>query len=471
MKVLIVGDNPNVRGGVCNYTRPLFLALNDNDIETYYLYSASRLKADYRLFSKTFIEKDDSQDFKNLYKIVNSKNLDLNYDHLYLDTNSIENDKVFKKFIEKVNPDVVHINEMIGFSSNIVNICKSKGVKVIISVHEYWWLCPKRVMVDYNRKVCEGPSNINKCTYCIDKASVGYSSKNRKKSYLINNYVRKYNLQWVKDKITTTNNRKVDKDVDLNFGGEGFELKDEFLTPLVNRLSSNIESLNKSDLILCVSEDVKNHLVKYGVLESKLLVNHIGSMIAENKIEHKKNINPELISFGFIGGVSYYKGVHQLISAYSLLHKDEIDKSELHIYGSGSPDYINAIDELINNLELKNKVFLHGRFEHKDLESITNSLDISILPSLCADTAPQTIFESFSCGLPVIGPSIGGFSDFIKHNVNGLIFEGASVESLSSAMSKVIADPELINKFKSRLTSPKKMDEHLKEIIELYENT
>jgi len=58
MKILIIGDNPSVTGGVCNYTRPLFEMLSrDNDIV--YLYSSSRVNPEYDFSFKTRIIKDN----------------------------------------------------------------------------------------------------------------------------------------------------------------------------------------------------------------------------------------------------------------------------------------------------------------------------------------------------------------------------------------------------------------------------
>ena len=40
MKVLLIGDNPAITGGVCNYTRPIFNHLS-KDLNIQYLYSSS----------------------------------------------------------------------------------------------------------------------------------------------------------------------------------------------------------------------------------------------------------------------------------------------------------------------------------------------------------------------------------------------------------------------------------------------
>lgn len=468
MKVLIVGDNPNFKGGVCNYTRPLFEGLRERRIDVSYLYSASRLKADYRLYGDTFIEEDSSYD--GLYKIVNSDNLDLNYDRLDLDIESKYNDDVVLKYLSDSKPDLVHINEIIGFSSNIITICNELSIPVIVTVHEYWWLCPKRVMVDYNRKVCSGPVDLERCSYCISKVQDNYSSKNRKNSYKLNKILDNFNLTWIKELKNMFSKSEINEVAleNLEFGDSDYRRVEENVTILSERLETNITRLNGCAKVICVSEDVKKHLSRFGVNEAVLHVQHIGSLIGDRRIKHTKEVEDSCIRFGFIGGVSYYKGVHQLVEAFRQLPKAAKDKAELHLYGSGSPSYMAALKNLAVSEIKNNKIFLYGRFEHTQLEEITNKVDIAVLPSLCADTAPQTIFESFSCGLPVIAPSIGGFSDFVHDGYNGLIFKGADIKSLSEKMLSVIEEPSMLSHFKKNISSPKSMTQHLIEIEQTY---
>ena len=104
----------------------------------------------------------------NYIKLINSKGLVFNYDQLKVDHTGWF-DFIFKKILKEHNIDIVHINELYGFSSNINKIVKSKKIKVFVTVHDYWWLCPHKVMIDFNEKNCEGPESTTKCSYCVYK--------------------------------------------------------------------------------------------------------------------------------------------------------------------------------------------------------------------------------------------------------------------------------------------------------------
>jgi glycosyltransferase involved in cell wall biosynthesis len=239
---------------------------------------------------------------------------------------------------------------------------------------------------------------------------------------------------------------------------------------LSDRLIANINSLNNCDLVIGVSQDVKKHLMRYGVAEEKILVQHIGSTIADTKIHHSKTVQKEKIIFGFIGGVSYYKGVHQLVDAFISMPENYKKKANLKIFGKYNDNYKESVEiNIIQDKTYKDHIIFYGRYSPKNIKNITNEVDIAILPSLCADTAPQTIFESFSSELPIIAPAIGGFTDFIEHKKNGLIYEASNVESLKESLMYIIDNSELIDVMRSNIPKMKTISDNAKELINLYD--
>ena len=467
MNILIIGDYPLFSGGVTNYTRPLAQELSKNH-NVHYLYSSTRIGSDSFFKKRKIINKNFSNFNFSAYELVNGDAQYKNYNNISVD-NANWFDQKFKIFLKDLKIDIIHVNEIFGFSTSMINEAISNNIKVFITVHEYWWLCLHRVMVDYNRKVCDGPFSMQKCAYCVSfhRNNTSYFfNKNIIKlkndfPLLINflcffkNFFKKANKKVLKEKLNFNN-------LDfINFSDKDLEYR------LEARLRNNISTLNNCTKVIGVSSDVKNILKKYGVMDKKIIVQHIGSTIAKNKIIHKKKLNPKMIIFGFIGGVTYYKGVHQLIQAFIDLDDDYKSKSKIKIYGKYNEPYYNAMLDLIKGSD---NIEFYGKFSQNDLESITNKIDISVLPSLCADTAPQTIFESFNAGLPIIAPDIGGFPDFILNNKNGLIYRGADVTSLKKCLIKIIDNPKLIDIFKSNITQSKNIEENVTELINLYES-
>ena len=54
--------------------------------------------------------------------------------------------------------------------------------------------------------------------------------------------------------------------------------------------------------------------------------------------------------------------------------------------------------------------------------------DYLIIPSLCYENAPMTIYEAHSAGLPVLAASIGGIPEII--NKNDKLFKAGDISDL-----------------------------------------
>ena len=468
MNLLIIGDDPKFIGGVTNYTRPLAQKLAASGVNVHYLFNSSRnQKYD---FGPMRIEEFD-QDGVKYHWLMNGRGMVYNYDDLGLDSGTWF-DELFTKLVSDHNIDVIHINEIFGFSSNLIHIAKSRGIKVAVTVHEYWWLCPHRVMVDHDRKVCEGPTDMKKCVHCVSQRAQGYKPAVKRFQYRLRNaFPSVYTPIVSKIKGMKKNYYKL---VELNTSEtSNIIATDKSLErQLENRLSALIGALNACDRVICVSSDVKNILTRFGVKRSVCTVDHIGSEIAERDWELRTDWKPrERLSFGFIGGITYYKGVHLIVQAYMLLPENLKARATIDIYGGGDQGYVQSMKNLLERgakIDMENIRF-HGRYTPDQLPAIGESIDVSILPSMCADTAPQTIFESFSSGLPIIAPDIGGFSDFIKHDVNGLIFNYGNPQSLADAMAKLIEHPELVSAMCTQIEPSKAMSAHVQDMKNVYQ--
>ena len=105
----------------------------------------------------------------------------------------------------------------------------------------------------------------------------------------------------------------------------------------------------------------------------------------------------------------------------------------------------------------------------KEIDSIVDRIDIMVLASTCNDTAPQTIFESFSGSVPIIGSRIGGFPDFIREGENGLLFTPADAIALAESLDGVLKEPERIRRMSERITQPKTLGRNIDELEALFD--
>src|SRR5262245_26509722 len=54
-----------------------------------------------------------------------------------------EIDELFRRVLEDVRPDVVHIHGIWGLSNNIPLVSHSFGCTVVFTLHDFWLMCPR----------------------------------------------------------------------------------------------------------------------------------------------------------------------------------------------------------------------------------------------------------------------------------------------------------------------------------------
>lgn len=474
MKILLIGDSPEYIGGVCNYTRPLHKELNLLGHEVHYLFSSGGYKKNYNYLFVSYLKSCRKSKKLFWHEIINSPNGIINFKNPLLDIDSPKIENIVETLLIKIKPDVIHINEMIGFSSKIIKIAKNNGIKVVVTVHEYWWLCLHRVMIDFNKAICNGPNDIKKCAFCVSERYIGSKVDSKIKLAIRNTNPSIFEfLLNVKNKLRRKKGDDLKDDKlnieinDLNYTNY-YREDEKFESKLYMRFEANIHNLNKSDVIIGVSNEVKQILINYGIEEKKIIVQHIGSLIATQKIEIKRENGHKRVVFGFIGGVTYYKGIHVLVEAYLKLKPEFLDKSEILIFGKYQESYKSAIDLKYGSQNGYKNIKYLGKYFAEDLKDIYPQIDIMVLPSTCNDTAPQTIFESYAAGIPIIGSNIGGFPDFIEQDKNGLLFEVGNSDDLKEKMEYILENPKKIKEYRTNIPKLKTIEENAKELIELY---
>jgi glycosyltransferase involved in cell wall biosynthesis len=83
-----------------------------------------------------------------------------------------------EEFFEKIDPDIIHTNNLMGFSTGVWSLAKKKNKKIVHTLRDYYLLCPYTTMFK-NQKNCNG-----QCLEC----SI-YSRPKRGKSNGVNSVV------------------------------------------------------------------------------------------------------------------------------------------------------------------------------------------------------------------------------------------------------------------------------------------
>lgn len=194
---------------------------------------------------------------------------------------------------------------------------------------------------------------------------------------------------------------------------------------------------------------------KYGVPEERIRIAHMtvdietmGNYRASVTPERRSHIRERLflkdnqVVFLFVGRLESYKGIRELIDAYSALRERIGAVCALVIVGNGACRL--EIDEAAKKIP---SVVVVGRLTGSDLLDVYAAADVFVLPSLIEPWG-LVVNESMAFGLPVIATdAVGCVDDLVKPGITGLIVPAGNSAALAGAMQRLASDSELRRAF------------------------
>ena len=137
----------------------------------------------------------------------------------------------------------------------------------------------------------------------------------------------------------------------------------------------------------------------------------------------------------FFGRLEAYKGLDVLVGAGGLLQDRSVD-FEMMIAGSGPElEKVNALAKISPNITVR-----HEWITTAEAVEEFQRASIVVLPYLEA-TQSGVLAAAFANGRPVVATRVGGLTDAIVDNVNGVLVEPGSEASLADALEALIKDP------------------------------
>ncbi len=260
----------------------------------------------------------------------------------------------------------------------------------------------------------------------------------------------------------------------------------------------NIKKLfNISKLILVMSQDMKQDLIKAGCDERKIKMHYIGVEITEGNIRRDETDDAVQILMcgrfvekkGFEYGIRAYEGVRgeggQGDRGTGGTGEREIggqgDKGRggrdvrLVIVGDGR--LRRRIESLVQSPGIEPYVSLTGFLTAKKVREKMVESDIFLAPHITArngdkEGMPTTVKEAMAVGLPVVSTYHAGIPEVVEDKKSGFLVKERDVDGLSSCLDRLIDNSLLREKMgergreiiKERFT----LDKKIRELEEIY---
>ena len=263
MRVLKVihGFPPDYMAGSEVYSYHLVKELINQKIDTFVF---TRVENEFHEPYRIYKEK-----FENINILrVNKPKRDYLYSDKFFDTTM---DSIFREYLIKINPDIVHFGHLSHLSTNLITITKELNYPIVFTIHDFWLFCVKGQMINQHGSICPAPS-IENCTQCSP--------------YVCN--------------------------------------EDD-----VQKSTSHMKNIiSQIDTFISPSQTLKKFFISQGVDEKKIKYLKYGFNTDKITFEKKQYSKSDKLNFGFMGRVIPTKGIKVLIEAFK-----ELPHTTLNIYG------------------------------------------------------------------------------------------------------------------------------------------
>jgi len=195
--------------------------------------------------------------------------------------------------------------------------------------------------------------------------------------------------------------------------------------------------IENSNGITCVSNYLKQATIDTFAIKKD--INVIYNFVDTSKYKRNntdKNklgiIRKDELGIIHISNFRPVKNIRNIIEIFCKTRK-EIN-ARLMLVGDG-PD-LACIKEAVNRLDLNDKVVFLGRQDN--IVPLLSSADLYLLPSK-SESFGVSALEALSCGVPVIGTSIGGLKEVVKDGECGYLFDPENVEDMAKAALGILS--------------------------------
>ncbi len=313
--------------------------------------------------------------------------------------------------IENFKPDIIHCFSIgAPITPHFMEFAKSKGIPIIYSFRDYYYICPKNYMLNDKNEVIHQHENALECIL----------HHQPKRNILFNT------LLYLKQ----SHHKSIIK-----------KYMDFFLTP---------------------SENLTQFVSKHFQKEGKTLPNPI-------LIEQNRNSNSEGNYILFVGRLVPEKGVLTLLKVFQNISKS-FPNEQLWIIGKGNQS--EELQNFTKNNELKNVLFL-GNKSRKELQDIYANSKFSVVPSEYLEAYGNVILESLAFGKTVITSDLVGIKNEIEQHNVGLTYSYKNPKELEEKIIELLSNSNLKTELERNIPNylaTKTFSKHFEELITVYQN-
>ena len=355
-------------------------------------------------------------------------------------------DDWFDGFLGRVKPDVIHVQHLLRLSTGWLEVARAHGIPTVMTLHDFWYLCPAIVLLRDDEALCPGPRGGSACVTCL----------RRQREWSQFEVDAGMAVAGAPDRIRRAGAKLLGLDAFLN--------RQKVLSAAMTRLAisralkENLALLELPCAMIAPSEFVAREYRRRGVVRQ---IRHLPYGVPFSRPVDKTAADH--LRIGFLGYVAPHKGVHIALEAVRRLPHARLS---LSIHGHVMQPYGAELERLT---AADARIRFCGPLSQDDLPSIHADIDVLVTPSLGHESYPLVVQEALALGTPAIVSDRGGMPELIQEGVNGFIVPAGDDEALANLLGDLARNRHKVDRLSRDISKPYTTEENAKAIESVYE--
>lgn len=342
--------------------------------------------------------------------------------------------------------DLVHLHG--GYLLSISSMrAAAQTAPLIVTLHDYWFLCPRISLLRATGEVCDVPEHARDCAWCL-------ALERRRFRYpaMISGGLHRKVGPRVADSPLLARRLGIHPD------GESMRWRREALRG----------ALALADVVVSPTAFLQAKFRDFVPAASLRLIRP-GVDAGPSPSDPCRGEEGRPLRVSYIGQLLPQKGVHLLITAFRQLRRQG-RQATLTIHGKvdALPAYARMLRRLASGDE---SIVFAGAFDHAELGGKLSASDVVVAPSVWYENGSQTVREALAAGVPVVASRIGALPELVEDGVDGLLCAPGDVSSLRDCLLRFFDRPDLLADLRRTLRGPVSATAEFERVLAMYERT
>jgi hypothetical protein len=362
--------------------------------------------------------------------------------------------RAFAQVMRDFGPDVVHVHDLGGLPSSLLELSRAQDTSVVLTLHDYFALCPTVKLFDAEGHICDRRRPGTMCLVCCAAAP---SDNHQLVSTTLRYQRGRLRSRWPQldaalrwpplERAGAAAIRLTDRASGLSRAMTiaeppvGADTASIGLAPAGpeaydRRRELNVQRLSRLDAVITFSDRSRQICAALGVDTERFQTLRMNPAHIPRLRPRPATPATGRLRFAALNACSStQKGANLLLAAVRELSARGLDdRYRLLLRGPVVP-WMEAA------LAAHPSVELGGDYSIEELDELLDDVDVGLVPSVWEEIYGFVGLEFLAKGIPVIGNALGGIPEYVHPGRTGWLNRTSSPRELADLMGAAIADP------------------------------